>query len=92
LKTKRAEGRDDHFAATEKIVDHRIDCEGAFKPHLAKRDRRWIVMWHRKSDCVIWSDPKDFADACRYLKLCDGPRLARLKAKAKALESLMIGA
>lgn len=44
----------------------------SFKPHLTtKHEGCWKIMWHRKSDYFIWSTPKDFADACRYLKLCD---------------------
>lgn len=50
----------------------------ALKPHLTtKPEGGWTILWHRKSHISIWSTPKDFADACRYLKLSDGPRLAR---------------
>jgi hypothetical protein len=39
------------------------------KPHLTKLYGRWVIMWHRKSECFIWSNPIDFVDACRYLRL-----------------------
>jgi hypothetical protein len=57
------------------VVDHRIDPDGIVKPHLTKHEGRWTIMWHRQSDYFIWSAPKNFADACRYLKLCGWPAI-----------------
>jgi hypothetical protein len=38
-------------------------------PHLSRKDGKWKVYFHRDYRAVIWSDPLDFADACRYMKL-----------------------
>ena len=57
-------------------------------PHLTMYEGRWVIMWHRRSEYFIWDRPNDFADACRYLKACDGPRLAKLKAERLGISAI----
>jgi len=37
--------------------------------HLAVDKGKWKVFFHKDRRSVVWSDPKDLADAIRYLKL-----------------------
>jgi hypothetical protein len=39
------------------------------KRHVAMDEGRWKVFFHRDRRSVVWSNPIDFADACRYMKL-----------------------
>jgi hypothetical protein len=37
--------------------------------HLAIDEGRWKVFLHKDRRSIVWSDPKDFKDSCRYLAL-----------------------